>query len=59
MIESMLIGEMEQKTNIRYKNVDAFEGYINPIDVDYDSEDFSFTGCLYKLNTLEINKVSR
>ena len=28
----MLIGEIEQKTNIRFKNVDDFETYINAIN---------------------------
>ena len=36
----MLIGEIEQKTNIRFKNVDVFETYINAIDNSgYDSDD--------------------
>ena len=43
MIGSMLHGEIEQKTNIRFENVDNFEGYINAIDVNYDSEDVAFT----------------
>ena len=44
VIGSMLIGEIEQKTNIRIINVDDFEVYINAIDVNYDSEDVFFTG---------------
>ena len=60
LIGSMLIGEMEQKTNIRFKNVDDFETYINAIDNGgYDSEDVIFTKWLYKLNTLEFNKVNK
>ena len=38
----MIIGPVEHKTNIRFKNVDDFESYINAIDVDYDSEDVFF-----------------
>ena len=54
LIGSMLVGEIEQKTNIRFKNVDDFESYINAIDSSgYDSEDVIFTGWLYKLNTPE------
>ena len=54
LIGSMLVGEIEQKTNIRFKNVDDFESYINAIDnKGYDSEDVIFTGWLYKLNTPE------
>ena len=57
LIGSMLVGELEQKTNIRFKNVGDFESYINAIDNSgYDSEDVVFTGWLYKLNTLEFKK---
>ena len=60
LIGSMLVGEVEQKTNIRFKNVDDFESYINAIDNSgYDSEDVIFTGWLYKLNTPEFEKVNR
>ena len=60
LIGSMLIGEGEEKTNIRFKNVDDFENYINAIDnIGYDSEDVIFTGWLYKLNTPEFKKVNR
>ena len=59
MIGSMFIGEMEQKTNFTFKNVDDFESYFNAIDdAGYDSEDVIFTGWLYKLNTPEFNKVN-
>ena len=60
LIGYMLVGEIEQKTNIRFKNVDDFESYINAIDNSgYDSEDVIFTGWLYKLNTPEFKKVNR
>ena len=60
LIGSMLVGEVEQKTNFRFKNVDDFESYINAIDNSgYDSDDVIFTGWLYKLNTPEFKKVSR
>ena len=39
LIGKMIIGPIEHKTNIRFKNMDDFERYINAIDVDYDSED--------------------
>ena len=56
----MLVGEIEQKTNIKFKNVDDFESYINAIDNSgYDSDDVIFTGWLYKLNTPEFKKVNR
>ena len=60
LIGSMLVVEIEQKTNIRFKNVNDFENYINAIDNGgYDSEDVIFTGWLYKLNTPEFKKVNR
>ena len=55
-----MIGYLEQKTNVRFKNVDVFEININATDnVGYDSEDVIFTGCLYESNTLEFKKVNR
>ena len=48
MVGSMMIGEIEQKTNIRFKNVDDFKTYINAINNGgYDSEDvFLQGGCI-------------
>ena len=57
LIGKMIIGPIEHKTNIRFKNMDDFERYINAIDVDYDSEDVTFTGYVYKLNTPHLNVV--
>ena len=39
MIRSMFFGEIEQKSNIRFKIFVDSEIYNNAIDVDYDSED--------------------
>ena len=55
----MIIGPVEHKTNIRFKNMDDFEKYINAIDIDYDSEDVTFTGYVYKLNTPHFKVVKR
>ena len=55
----MDIRRVEQKTNIRFKNMDDFESYINAIDVDFDSEDITFTEYVYKLNTPQFNVVTR
>ena len=47
LIGSMLVCEVEQKTNIRFKNNDDFESYIDAIDNNgYDSDDVIFTGWL-------------
>ena len=44
LIGSLLIGELDQKTKIRFKNINDFEIYINAIDNGgYDSEDVIFT----------------
>ena len=59
LIGSLLIGEIEQRRNIRFKILGDFETYIDGIDDGYDAEDFIFTGWLYKLNTPEFNKVNR
>ena len=55
----MIIGPIEHKTNIRFKNMDDYESYINAIDIDYDSEDVTFTGYIYKMNTPQFNVVRR
>ena len=55
----MIIGLVEHKTNIRFKNIDDFENYINAIDVDYNSEDVTFTGYVYKINTPHFKVVKR
>ena len=56
---SMIIGPIEHKTKIRYKNMDEFESYINARVIDYDSEDVTFTGFVYKLNTPQFKVVQR
>ena len=53
----MVIGPVEQKTNIRFRSMDAFENYLNAIDIDYDSKDVTFTGYVYILNTPELKVV--
>ena len=55
----MVIGPIEHKANIRFKNMDDFEKCINAIGVDYDSADVTFTGYVYKLNTTQFNVVKR
>ena len=37
--------------------MDDFESYKNAIDIDYDTEDDTFTGYVYKLNTPQFNVV--
>ena len=59
LIGKMIIGPVEHKTNIRFKNMYDFERYINAIDIDYDSEDVIFTGYVYKLDTPQFKVVKR
>ena len=55
----MIIGPVEHKTNIRFKNMDDFGRYLNAIDIDYNSEDVTFTGYVYKINTPHFKVVKR
>ena len=56
----MLIGEIEQKTNIRFKNTVVFETSFNAKDNGgYDCADVFFIGWLYKLNKPEFEKVNK
>ena len=60
MIGCILVGEIEQKTNMRLKDVDDFESFFNAIgNGRYDSDYVSFTGWLFELYTLEFNTVMR
>ena len=39
--------------------MDAFESYINAIDIDYDSEKVTITGYVYKLKTPQFKNVKQ
>ena len=55
-LNGLLIFEpIEQKTSIRFKNMNDFERYIYAIDIDYDSEDVIFTGYIYKFENTSIH----
>ena len=54
LIGSMLFGELEQKMNIMFENVDDFESYIIAIDKGgYDSEDVILKRWLFNTSTPE------
>ena len=55
----MVIGPVEHKTIIRFRKLDNFESYINTIDIDYDSEDVTFTGYVFKQYRPQLNVVKR
>ena len=42
MVGNLKVGDQIRQTNIRFRNMDDFEAYINAIDVDYDSGDVFF-----------------
>ena len=54
----MIIGPIEHK-KISDLKIWMILSYINAIDIDYDSEDVTFTGYVYKLDTPPINVVKR
>ena len=57
MVGKLKIGDQIRHTNKRFGNMDDFEGYINSIDQNYDSEDAIFNGYIYKLDTPQFKKV--
>ena len=54
----MLIGPVEHK-KVTFKNMDDSERYINAKDFDYDSEDVTFSGYVYIINTPQFKFVKR
>ena len=59
MIGNLKVGDQIRQTQIRFRNTNDYEAYINSIDQDYDSEDAIFNGYIYKLDTPIFNKVNR
>ena len=56
---SMARGPIERKTNIRFRKRDSFQNYINATDIDYESEDITFTGYVFKINKSLFSFVKR
>ena len=59
MVGNVKVGDQVRQTNVRFRNMDDFEAYINAIDQDYDSEDAIFNGYIYELDTPQFKKVIR
>ena len=59
MVGNLKVGDQIRQTNIRFRNMDVFEAYINSIDQDYDSDVCIFNCYIYKLNIPHFNKVNR
>ena len=48
MVGNLKVGDQIRQKNVRIRNMDDFEAYINAIDQDYDSEDTTFIGFIQK-----------
>ena len=59
MVGNFKVGDQLRQTNIRFRNIDDYEPYINAIDESYDAEDSIFNGYVYKLDTPQFNEVNR
>ena len=59
MVGKLKVGDQIRQTNIRFRNTNDFEAYINSIDEGYDAEDSIFNGYIYKLDTPQFEKVNR
>ena len=59
LIGTLKIGDQTKQTHTRFRNMEAFESYINKIDDGYDADDTIFNGYIYKIDTPQFNKVKR
>ena len=59
MVGNLKVGDQFKQTNIRFRNMDDFEAYINAIDQGYDAEDAIVNGYIYKIDTPQFKKVNR
>ena len=59
MVDDLNAADQIRQTHIRFRNIDNYEAYINSIDEGYDAQDVTFNGYIYKINTLQFNKVNR
>ena len=51
MVGSLKVGDQIRTTHIRFRKISDYEAYINANDQVYESEDASFNGYIYKINT--------
>ena len=59
MVGKLSIGDQIREIQIRFRNMDYYEVYINAIDEGYDAEDAIFNGYIHKINTPQFNLVNR
>ena len=48
MVGRLKIADQTRETQIRFRNIDDFEDYINAIDPNCESEDAIFIGYIYR-----------
>ena len=58
-VGNVKVGDQIRQTNVRFRNMDDFEAYINSIDEGYDAEDAIFNGYIYNIDTRIFKKVNR
>ena len=54
-VGNLKVGDQIRQTNIRFRNINDYEAYINAIDEGYVAEDAIFNGYIHKL-TSQFNK---
>ena len=59
MVGDWSIGDHVREIQIRFRNMDDFEGYIKAKEGRYEAEDAFFNKCIYKINTHLLNLVNR
>ena len=57
MVGNLKVGDQIRQTNIRFRNNNDYQAYINSIDEGYDGDDCIFNGYIYEINTPQFNKV--
>ena len=55
----MIIDPIERKINVKFKNMDDLESHKNALDVEYDTDDVTFTGYVFIINIPQFNVVKR
>ena len=59
MVGRIKIADQTRETQIRFRNIDDVESYLNAIDQDCESEDAIFNGYFYRIHTTQFNLVNR
>ena len=57
--ELKMVRILKVDDQIRFRNIDDYETYINAIDEGYDAEGAIFKGYVYKINSPQFNKINK